>query len=480
MLLLAPQVAAVPELTPAERERVLTFSPLPPPPRDPTNAYEEDPLAARLGQALFFDRRLSKNGTISCAHCHDPARGWSDGRERAQGLDLVPRHAPTLWNVAQNRWFFWDGRKDSLWSQALAPLEDPAEHGGSRLQHAHLVAEDGRHRDAYERVFGSLPDLSDPERFPPRGRPVPGVPEHPYARAWNGMSATDRDAVDRVFANLGEALAAYERRIVSRRAPFDVFVEGLRENDAAKRAALAPAAVRGLRLFLGKARYHTCHDGPHFGDLEFHDDRVPPLDPLDEPDLGRYAGIALVLDDPFNGLGRFSDDPEAGRTRLAYLARTNHNLRELKTPTLRNVAVTGPYMHQGQFATLAEVVRFYSTLDGALAPHAEEKLVEPLGLSAQEQSDLVAFLESLTDTASVIYCHLTTGPGTPRSRRKGLWERRLSALVHRRHRMRIRLDSHFGSESRGFESLRACHPIPLPETGLLPPLALHLRPLRTR
>jgi cytochrome c peroxidase len=398
-LALVPQAPAGPGLTAEERARVLELSPLPPPPRDPTNAHEDDPRAARLGQALFFDRRLSKTGTISCAHCHDPARGWSDGRARAIGLDQVQRHTPTLWNVAQNRWFFWDGRKDSLWSQALAPLEDPAEHAGSRLQYAHLVAADGRYRAAYERVFGALPELSDPERFPPLGRPVPGVPEHPHARAWNGMNAADRDAVDRIFVNLGKALAAYQRRIVSRRAPFDVFVEGLREGDARKRAALSPAAVRGLQLFLGKARCHTCHDGPYFSDLEFHDDRVPPLDPTQEPDSGRHAGIALVLDDPFNGLGRHSDDPGAGRTKLAYLARTNHNRRELKTPTLRNVAVTAPYMHQGQLATLAEVVRFYSTLEGALAPHPEERLVEPLGLSPEEQADLVAFLESLTDTS---------------------------------------------------------------------------------
>jgi len=397
-LLLLLALAQAPELTPEQRAHALTLSPLPAPPRDPTNAHEDDPAAARLGQALFYDARFSKNETIACVTCHDPARGWGDGRQRARGLDDVARHAPTLWNVAWNRWFFWDGRKDSLWSQALAPLEDPAEHGGSRLQYAHLVSADARYRAAYERVFGPLPDLSDRERFPARGRPVPGVPEHPLARAWNGMSAADRDAVDRVFANLGKALAAYERRIVSGRAPFDEFVEGLRAGDAAKEAALGAPARRGLALFLGKARCHTCHDGPTFSDLEFHDDRVPPLDPAQAPDAGRFLGIALVLDDPFNGLGRFSDDPAAGRTRLAYLARTNHNQRELKTPGLRNVAVTAPYMHQGQLATLAEVVRFYSTLEGALPPHPEERLVEPLHLGEAEQADLVAFLESLTAT----------------------------------------------------------------------------------
>lgn len=394
VLLLALQ--GPPELAPELVRRALTLAPLPPAPRDPTNAHEEDPRAARLGQALFFDARLSKNGTISCASCHDPAQGWSDGRTTAVGLGPVARHTPTLLDVAQHRWFFWDGRKDSLWAQALAPLEDPSEHGASRLQLAHLVASDARYRAAYEEVFGKLPDLSDVERFPPRGRPVPGQPEHPLARAWNGMTWSDRDAVDRVFANLGKALAAFQRTLVTGPAPFDVFVEGLRTGDAKKQAALGDSARRGLALFLGKARCHTCHDGPFFSDLEFHDDRVPPLDPRAEPDRGRYLGLALVLEDPFNGLGRHSDDPEAGRTRLAYLARTNHSERELKTPTLRNVARTAPYMHQGQLATLAEVVRFYSTLEGALPPHPEERLVEPLGLDEGEQADLVAFLESLT------------------------------------------------------------------------------------
>jgi len=394
LLLLALQ--GPPELPPEVLRRALTLSPLPPPPADPTNAVEDDPRAARLGQALFFDARLSKNGTISCATCHDPAQGWSDGKTTAVGLGPVARHTPTLLDVAQHRWFFWDGRKDSLWSQALAPLEDPAEHGASRLQLAHLVAGDARYRATYEALFGALPELSDAERFPPRGRPVPDQPEHPLARAWNGMTWADRDAVERVFANLGKALAAFQRTLRSEPAPFDVFVAGLRAGDAAKQAALGPSARRGLALFLGKARCHTCHDGPFFSDLEFHDDRVPPLDPEGEPDRGRYVGLARVLDDPFNGLGRHSDDPETGRTRLAYLARTNHSERELKTPTLRNLLRTAPYMHQGQFATLAEVVRFYSALEGALPAHPEERLVEPLGLDAGEQADLVAFLESLS------------------------------------------------------------------------------------
>ena len=154
---------------------ILAMGELGDPPPDPTNAVADDPRAARLGQFLFFEQRLSGTGTIACATCHEPGRSWTDGREVAEGLGTLTRHTPSLWNVAYNRWFFWDGRADSLWSQALSPLEHPDEHGGSRLQYAHLVHGDPELRAAYERVFGPLPELEDTERFPPEGRPVPDL-----------------------------------------------------------------------------------------------------------------------------------------------------------------------------------------------------------------------------------------------------------------------------------------------------------------
>src|SRR5262249_2967624 len=124
---------APPVLTEKERSPLLELSPLPTIPPDPTNAVYESEAAARLGQALFFDTRLSANGSVACATCHDPRKSWTDGKPLGSGISGLARHTMTLWNVAYNRWFFWDGRKDSLWSQALGPLEDGREHGTSRL-----------------------------------------------------------------------------------------------------------------------------------------------------------------------------------------------------------------------------------------------------------------------------------------------------------------------------------------------------------
>ncbi len=383
-------------LTPAEVALALEFSPLPAPPPDPTNAVADDPAAARLGQALFFDPRLSGPGNIACASCHDPALGFADGRRLAKAVAHHPRHTQSLWNVAYNRWFFWDGRKDTLWSQALAPFEDPREHGGSRLQIVHTLAADDVLVRAYEGVFGAFPDVSDHDRFPAAGRPVPGDEAHPHALAWNRMTPEDRAAVDTVFVGVGKAIAAYERRLISRRAPFDVFVEGLREDDPAKQRALSASAQRGFALFAGKGRCLLCHDGPNFTDLEFHSNRVPTGEGVDP---GRALGVLRLLDDPFNSSSVFADDGGAsGRAKLALPAASWEVPGEFKTPTLRNVATTAPYMHEGQLQTLAEVIEFYSTLERAAAPgpHAETILV-PAGLTAAEQADLLAFLEALTD-----------------------------------------------------------------------------------
>ena len=383
-------------LTPDEIALAHEFSPLPDPPVDPTNAVADDPRAALLGQALFFDARLSGNGEVSCATCHDPAQGFGDGRALGRGVADLTRHSMTLWNVAYNRWFFWDGRKDSLWSQALAPFEDEREHATSRLAIAHLVADDPSYARAYEALFGALPALDDGLRFPLEGRPVPGHPEHAHARAWDGMATDDRTAVDRLFVNLGKAIAAYERRLVSRRAAFDVFVEGLGEGDGDKLAALPASAQRGFALFAGKGQCLLCHDGPNFSDGEFHTNRIPATD---VPDDGRYLGMQQALVDPFNLRSAFADDGGArGLTRLGIAPLEPHVPADFKTPTLRNVAVTAPYMHDGRMANLDEVLAFYSTLEGAARPvSGGERLIDERNFDAQQLADLKAFLESLTD-----------------------------------------------------------------------------------
>lgn len=384
-----------PDFTPQEVERLLQHSPLGGPPRDPTNAVFENPAAARLGQRLFFDPGFSREGTVSCATCHVASRGLTDG-EALPSRFPVDRNVPSLWNVAYNRWFFWDGRADSLWSQALQPLENPKEHGSTRLQVVRRIADTPRLRAEYEAVFGPLPDVSDGRRFPPAGGPGVLPAGSPLHAAWTSMTEPDRETVNRIFANVGKSLAAYERGLVSRRSPFDVFVEGVRTGDAAKMAALRPEARQGLKLFIGKANCRLCHSGPNFSDGEFHNIGIPPLRGGLTAD--RFAAIEEVRRNPFNTSGAYSDDRALGEKKLDYLPKLQDTWGQIKTPTLRNVAKTAPYMHQGQFGSLEEVLRFYSTLKGMVqAGHSERFILAPLQLTSGEIMALAAFLESLTD-----------------------------------------------------------------------------------
>lgn len=363
-----PSETATIDFTEVETRRLLQHSPLPPLPPDPTNRFADDPAAARLGQFLFFDARLSGDGSLSCATCHDPAKGFADAlplpRPIPSGAPRGERHTLSILDAAFARWLFWDGRADSLWAQAVQPIERPLEMGGSRERTARLVAGDPDLSRAYAAVFGESPDPSDP---------------------------------DLVTVRVAKAIAAYERRLVSGKAPFDAFAEGLRAGDPARLAAISPAARRGAKLFVGKADCRSCHSGPHFTDGEFHDTGVSPRDGGPPTDPGRHAGAGLVLADPLNARGPFSDDPQGERARrLAFLARSPATWGQFKTPSLRAAALTAPYMHQGQFATLRDVVTFYSTREGALPPgHHGERLLRPLGLTPDEIAGLVAFVESL-------------------------------------------------------------------------------------
>lgn len=393
------------ELSARAARLALTFSPLGAPPPDPTNRVADDPRAARLGQWLFFDAALSRDGSTSCATCHDPAQAFSDGRAVAHGLGEGRRRTPSLWNVAFQESFFWDGRADSLWAQALQPLEDESEMGGSRVDVARRVAGDPELARAYEALFGPLPELADPARFPAGARPMPrvgpsraqGEPD-PRAAAWERMDPADREAVDRAFAGVGKALAAYQRRLVRGDAPFDRFVEGLRTGDAELQGALPAEARRGFELFVGRANCRSCHHGPTFQDGAFHDLMLPGPEGGLPDDPGRYDGRSLVHSDPFNAASAHSDDPQGpAARRLREGGGSSVDFGAFRTPGLRNVAERGPFMHRGHFMTLEEVVHYYSTLEGAVRAHSHgEPLLVALDLDAQESADLVAFLRSLT------------------------------------------------------------------------------------
>src|SRR5262249_25454918 len=151
---------------------------------DPSNAHADDPAAARLGARLFTDAELGGGARFACASCHLPARAFSDAKPTSRGAGAGEVNALGLGPAAYNRWWFWDGRADSLWAQATGPLENPRETNGTRLGVVHRLRE--RYRADYERIFGALPELTDAKRFPRAGKP--GDP------AFDGMAPADRDA----------------------------------------------------------------------------------------------------------------------------------------------------------------------------------------------------------------------------------------------------------------------------------------------
>lgn len=383
----------------AEAERAvlasMALASLPPVPRDPSNAVEADPRAVELGRRLFSDARLSGNGQVSCASCHAPDRQFQDGRPVGQGVGTGARRTMPIAGAAHSPWLFWDGRKDSLWSQALGPLEDAVEHGGNRLAFARVLSEG--YKPEYEALFGALPDLAGlPQHASPLG-------DRALQQAWNAIAAPRRDEVNRVFANLGKAIAAYERTVQYGESRFDRYVAAVLARDAGGATVLSPQEVSGLRVFIGKGQCATCHNGPLLSDQAFHNTGVPPRDRT-RPDRGRAAATAKVAADEFNCLGRYSDATPDACAELRFMASDGPGLEgAFKTPSLRNVALRAPYMHAGQFATLPEVVGHYVRSPAAAVGHSElahqgkgHAERKPIRLSEQEAQDLVAFLQSLS------------------------------------------------------------------------------------
>ncbi|MED5621467.1 cytochrome-c peroxidase [Ideonella sp. BN130291] len=381
----------------------LRLSQLPPAAPDPSNAHESSPAAAALGQRLFFDVRLSRNGAVSCASCHDPARQFQDGRPLSHGLATGTRRAMPIMGAGHSPWLFWDGRKDSLWSQALGPLEDAAEHGGNRLRYAQLMQM--HYRSDYLAAFKDMPDLS---RLPMDASPL-GTPAE--RAAWAALDAASQQAVSRVFANMGKAIAAYEKRLQHGESRLDRYIAGVLGQPGGAPQALDAHEIRGLRLFIGKAQCIGCHNGPLLSDQHFHNTGVPPRDAA-RPDRGRAAALAKLLSDEFNCLGAFSDARPDQCGELRFVATQDAHMEgAFKTPGLRNVALRPPYMHAGQIATLEEVVQHYVSAPRAAVGHSELRRAgepapahgadqrTPIQLTPSEQQDLVALLKALSATA---------------------------------------------------------------------------------
>jgi cytochrome c peroxidase len=412
--------------SPEEWAIIKRLSPLPALPLDTTNKYRDSPAAALLGQKLFFEPRLAgpiqagtpaqgqlgaigEKGKIACSNCHMPESKWLfDIRSHnggpipnatALGSQWMARNVSSVVNTvfyvnpkSGAHWRENDGYADSEWFDAQSEPEGPTVQNGSRLQLAHVIFE--HYRGDYNRAFPEFPldpGLADYKRFPATGSP------YTDAANWNGLSAKDKEIVNRILANYGKAIEAYLRKLVSRNAPFDRFVAG-------DQAAISREAKQGLKLFIGKAGCVTCHNTPLFSDDEFHvtglriDKSLSPF--ADAAETGRAANQDLICKSEtaggdFNVNGHFSDDPKT--TRDGNFCKQTIAPGLWRTKSLRQVAETAPYFRDGQAATLDDVIDFYDRggdPEGTFLGGPKE--IRPLHLSAEEKKALKEFMKTLT------------------------------------------------------------------------------------
>ena len=339
---------------------------------DPTNKWGDDPVAAALGQRLFEDRGLSRCGTVSCRSCH-AGDGYTVETATAEGCggQRTERNPPSLLNAGYNRWFMWDGRADRLWSQAILPLTNPVEMDSDAVVvRARLVAEPD-YTATYTQLFGTAP-------------------------------ADEQDG-DRLLANVGKVLAAYQRTLNRTDAPFDADVRRFLQAVQAGTAEQDPAYL-GLKTFVRKGQCVVCHKGRALTDDKFHN---VGLKDAGAGKRGQADAVEGLLSWTFHAAGIYRDAP-AG-TDAARLPALNTQAQSkpqevvgaFRTPTLRNVALSAPYMHTGAEKSLEDVVDFYNEggdADGSFVGVRTETIVK-LDLSSEEKQALVALLKSMTGVA---------------------------------------------------------------------------------
>jgi cytochrome c peroxidase len=324
---------------------------LPPGVLEPLIPESNPPTPAKLalGRNLYFDKRLSADGTVSCATCHDPDKGFADGRRVAVGIknQAGARNSPTVLYSGFNEVQFWDGRAQSLEEQAKQPLINPVEMG----------------QPSHQAVVKNVAAITD------------------YGPQFREAFGSSEVTIDRI----ADAIAAFERMLAPFASPFDRFLKG-------DKAAISDSAKRGFTLFQGKARCVTCHEFnvsfPYFTDNKFHNIGVAMKGSFEQ--LAREAqGIArgheaeLAHKPGFEALGRW------------IVTRQPKDIGAFKTSGLRNIALTAPYMHDGSMATLEEVMEFYNK-GGELNPNLDGGM-RPLDLTPSEIQDVTEFMRALTD-----------------------------------------------------------------------------------
>ncbi len=396
----------------AEWALILGFGPLGAVPADSTNAYADDAAAAALGQKFFFEKDFAgpladlgvgvvndlgssgETGKVACVSCHFTAT-MSDHRSApanvSLGANFHTRNAPAMVNSSFYPWTNWGGRFSRQWELPMPVTESGVIMNSSRLRVAHVIFD--QYKAEYEAVFGPTYGAMEPAigsdlgRFPATGKPKANLGD--VDGPWELMAAGDRAIVNRIFVNYAKALAAYTRKLVSRNAPFDAYVAGDWDG-------IGDSEKRGLKLFIGSAGCINCHNGPHLSDGGFHNIGVTQTG-LHVPvsDDGRFKDIPPLQASGLNAASSWSDDPTAGAAIINALNPADEaNRAAFRTPSLRGVADSAPYMHSGQLATLEDVVDFYAR--GGDTPAAGTKEITPVTLTAGDKQDLVAFLQVLT------------------------------------------------------------------------------------
>ena len=363
---------------------------------DETNQWDGNAQAIAFGKDLFFNKTLSPNA-ISCSTCHVPNLGFSDGLTQSFGADITNRHSPTLFDVSQHTWFRWDGGCDSLWCQAIGPIESPKEMNGSRTFLVAAIASDPDLKAQYEGLFGDLPDVSNVDLSA-----RPSDTDETANAHWDALTIEQQDHITGALVNSVKSIAAYEATIQSQPTPFDDFVEAMVNPDTTEDEALSilsPIEEQGLRLFLGEGQCHLCHNGPTFSNDAFHNIGLGTRPWLNDTDIGRYDGITLLQTSEFNASGRWSDDPTGVRSgRVNRVIQSTEQLGQFKTPSLRNLLQTAPYMHGGHFESLEDVLNHYSTLEESTIQGHSDETLKPLNWTESEIESMIAFLTLLDDS----------------------------------------------------------------------------------
>jgi cytochrome c peroxidase len=350
-------------LTKDEIAQTLSFGPWPPSVAvDSSNRVSGDADAIALGKVLFEATELSIDSTMSCSSCHDRDRSYTTPDPKAIGRIVLTRNSPTVENLAGLRWYGWAGKSDSLWAASIHPIIANAEmaHTAESLK---IALENSAYAADFEAVFGPFA-TQEPEE---------------------------------VLVNTAKSLAAFMEKLVTPYTAFDAFRDDLQADDFESAGTYPIAAQRGLKLFLGRGNCAFCHSGPRFSNNEFHDAGVPYFVNDTEVDSGRFGGLQNLLASPYTLDGAWSDDPEKSGAWAVQNVRQSHaDFGIFRTPSLRGVAGTSPYMHDGSLVDLEAVVQHYNTIDMERLHTDGEAILRPLNLSDQDAADLVAFLRSLS------------------------------------------------------------------------------------